>query len=200
MTSVHYTRDLEALFLKAPKLKERILYTLQFFPEVESIKFGKASKNAYYDPNTGSVRLTKNCSYYVIGHEITHHLQYFNKGNEFPKGERQCDIFLFARSPALVIDLWNTRDGSYLCRAIKVDLLRERFTKLEGQQMIYETCAEALQRRKEGHGHYMDWAEKRINERIEKKVTARVPPQIVQIEVPKKERNIGQSILSIFLK
>lgn len=196
MASIHFTKELEALLARAPKLRERIQYTLQFFPEVDSIKFGKASKHAYYDPNTGSVRLTRNCSHYVIGHEIVHHLQYFNNGNEYPRGERQCDIFLFARSPALVIDLWNTRDCSYLCRAIKTDLLRERFSKLEGQQMIYEVCVEALRRRKEGHGHYMNWAEKRINERIMERADNATPGLNQELVV--KSTKLSQSKLSHF--
>jgi len=168
MTGIHYTKGLQELFVKAPALKKRIEYTLWFFPEIESIKFGRASRRAYYDAGTGTVRLTRSSSVYVIGHETTHFLQderHFN-GKTLPKGERQCDLFLFARSPALVIDLWNTKDCSYMGWALKTELLKEHFFREEGQAMVFEVCRAAVAMHKEGPSHYISWAEKQINKKI----------------------------------
>jgi hypothetical protein len=168
MTDIHYTKEVQELFVKAPKLRERIEYTAWFFPEIDRVKVGRASRSAYYDAGTGTVRLTKSCSLYVIGHELTHFLQderHFN-GKTLPKGERQCDLFLFARSPALVIDVWDTKDNSYMGRSIHTDLLRELFSKTEGQQMVYEVCKAAVEMQKQGPSHYISWAEKQINEKI----------------------------------
>jgi hypothetical protein len=165
---VRYTKDLRELFVKAPALKERIEYVLWFFPEVESIKFGRASRSAYYDSGTGTVRLTKNSSHYVIGHEITHFLQdevHFN-AKTLPKGERQCDLFLFARSPALVADFWRAKDTSYIGMALDIRSLTAAFSREEGQSVLFETCKEAVEMYRRGPSHYISWAEKRINEKI----------------------------------
>lgn len=168
MVNAHYTKDLQELFVKAPALKDRIEYTLWFFPEVINIKFGRASRSAYYDVGTGTVRLTKSSSNYVIGHEITHFLQdeaHFN-GKKLPKGERQCDLFLFARSPALVADFWKAGDNSYIGWALDIGGLRRVYSREEGQAMIFEVCREAVARYNRGPCHYVSWAEKRINENI----------------------------------
>lgn len=165
---VHYTKGLQELFLKSPALKSRIEYTLWFFPEVRGIKFGRASRSAYYDGGTGTVRLTRNSSHYVIGHEITHFLQdgrHF-EGKALPKGERQCDLFLFARSPALVADFWKAKDNSYIGWALDIEGLKRCFSREEGQAMIFEVCRDAVAMYRERPSHYISWAEKRINEKI----------------------------------
>ncbi len=168
VASVHYTKDLQELLMKVPALKQRIEYTLWFFPEVTSVKFGRASRSAYYDGGTGTVRLTRSSSQYVIGHEITHFLQdeaHFN-GKTLPKGERQCDLFLFARSPALVADFWKAGDNSYIGWALDVGRLTQLYSREEGQAMIFEVCREAVAMYNQGPCHYISWAEKRINENI----------------------------------
>ncbi|AFD00393.1 hypothetical protein Mtc_1644 [Methanocella conradii HZ254] len=168
MVRVHYAKGLLELFEKAPALQNRIEYTLWFFPEIEDIRFGRAARSAYYDSGSGTVRLTRGSSVYVIGHEITHYLQdgrHFN-GKTLPEGERQCDLFLFARSPALVFDVWEGRDSSYLGKALNLGLLKELYSKEEGQMMVYEACREAVAMYKERPCHYIRWAEKRINENI----------------------------------
>ncbi len=168
VASVHYTKDLQELLMKVPALKQRIEYTLWFFPEVTSVKFGRASRSAYYDGGTGTVRLTRSSSHYVIGHEITHFLQdeaHFN-GKTLPKGERQCDLFLFARSPALVADFWKAGDNSYIGWALDVGRLTQLYSREEGQAMIFDVCREAVAMYNQGPCHYISWAEKRINENI----------------------------------
>ncbi len=175
MPDVHYTKDLQELFAKAPALRQRIEYTLWFFPEVKNIKFGRASRSAYYDAGTGTVRLTRSSSHYVIGHEVTHFLQdgaHFD-GKTLPNGERQCDLFLFARSPALVADFWKAKDNSYIGWALDVEKLTRLYSREEGQAMIFEVCKEAVAMYNRGPCHYISWAEKRINERVMERVEAR---------------------------
>ncbi len=164
----HYTKDLQELFFKAPALKSRIEYVMWFFPEIGDIKFGRASRSAYYDAGAGTVRLTRNSSHYVIGHEVTHFLQdprHFS-GPTLPKGERQCDLFLFGRSPALVADFWEAKDASYIGMALDIRSLTAAFSREEGQAMIFEVCRDAVAMYRERPSHYISWAEKRINELI----------------------------------
>ncbi len=172
---VYYTQGLRELFVKAPALRERIEYVLWFFPEVEGIRFGRASRSAYYDAGTGTVRLTGNSSHYVIGHEVTHFLQdaAHYPGKALPKGERQCDLFLFARSPALVADFWKAKDASYIGMALDVRSLTAAFSREEGQSMLFEACREAVGMYRKGPCHYVSRAERRINERIVERLNMR---------------------------
>jgi hypothetical protein len=170
VAEVRYSAELAKTLERTPSLRARIEIVSAFFPELETIRFGRASKSAYYDPRSGTIRLTGRSSAYVIGHEITHLMQ---DGKflpqdvmPYPKGERSCDLYLFARSPCLVADVWESRDCSYLGKKIQVAALRERFTKAEGQQMLHEVCAEAIQHRAAGKRDYIQWAERTINERI----------------------------------
>ena len=170
MTEIRFSSDLEKAVVRAPSLKTRIEIVTALFPELDLIRFGKASRSAYYDPRSGTIRLTTRSSTYVIGHEITHLLQderFLPQGViPYPKGERSCDLFLFARSPYLVADVWDTRDHSYLGKCLNLTGLRDGFTKVEGQQMIHEVCAEAVKKREDGKRDYIQWAENAINERI----------------------------------
>lgn len=171
MTEVRYSAELAKTFERTPALRARIEIVSGFFPELETIRFGRASRSAYYDPRSGTIRLTGRSSAYVIGHEITHLMQdgkYLPPGiTPYPKGERSCDLYLFARSPCLVADVWDAGDYSYLGKRIQVAWLRERFSKTEGQQLLHDVCAEAIQRRAAGKRDYIQWAECTINERIE---------------------------------
>jgi hypothetical protein len=173
---VHYTDGALKLFGKAPSLRDRIELVLAYFPDIDSVSFGKASKSAYYDPGSGTVRLTAGSSMYVIAHELTHHLQYsktlFEGRFPYPKGERACDLFVFARSPCLVADMWDSRDSCYMGKAMGSGSLREWLTKAEGQLLVHRICREALDRREHGHKGYICWAEAEI------KRQARLPRNI----------------------
>lgn len=174
MTDIHYSGEILKLFHRTPALKGRIEYVIRsYFPEIQSVSVGRASKNAYYDPRNHTVRLTGNSSVYVIGHELMHYLQdgHAFPGNKgiYPKGERACDLYLFARSPDLVADFWQSYDGSYIGSAIRVDALRKYFTREEGREMVHRVCAEAVALREKGKHGYIRWAERTINSEIAKK-------------------------------
>jgi hypothetical protein len=168
MPAIVYSRELQKLLAKRPALKIRIeSVACQYFPEIAEARFGRASRNAYYDFRSGTVRVNSGCSVYVIGHELVHFLQdarHFD-GPPYPSGERSCDLFLFARSPALVADVWNG-DASYLLRGARGRSLAARFRKAEGQLMVHEICVEAVQLRSAGKHNYIQWAEREIDERI----------------------------------
>ncbi|WP_424357230.1 hypothetical protein [Methanocella sp. MCL-LM] len=170
MTEICYSGELEKLLTRTPSLRTRIEIVTAFFPELDLIRFGRASKSAYYDPRSGTIRLTGRSSPYVIGHEITHLMQdgKFLPGGitPYPKGERSCDLYLFARSPFLVADVWDARDSCYLGKGFRTARLRDRFTKAEGQQMLHDVCVEAIRLREGGKRDYISWAEQAIAERI----------------------------------
>jgi hypothetical protein len=174
MAEIVYSRELQKLVAKRPALKARIeTVTNGYFPEIAQARFGRASRNAYYDFRTGTVRLHSGCSVYVIGHELTHFLQDDRHFGEraCPAGERSCDLFLFARSSALVADLWDG-DASYLLRGARGRTLAARFPRDDGQRMVHEVCAEAVRLRSAGRHNYIQWAEREIDARI----LARVKP------------------------
>jgi hypothetical protein len=174
MAEIIYSRELEKLLAKRPALRDRIeTVTNGYFPEISRARFGRASRNAYYDFRTGTVRVHSGCSVYVIGHELVHFMQdarHFD-GLACPSGERSCDLFLFARNPALVADLWEGADisdvgASYLLRSARGRALAARFPKAEGQLMVHEVCVKALRLRSAGRHNYIQWAEQEIDSRI----------------------------------
>jgi hypothetical protein len=168
MAEIIFSRELQKLMAKRPALKSRIeSVTNDHFPEITQIRFGRASRNAYYDFRSGTVRVHSGCSVYVIGHELVHFMQDARHfaGPPCPSGELSCDMFLFARSPALVADIWNG-DASYLLRGARGRGLAARFPPAEGQQLVHEVCAEALRLRSAGKHSYIQWAERAIDARI----------------------------------
>jgi len=179
MAEIVYSRELQKLMAGRPALKRRIeQVTNGYFPEITRARFGRASRRAYYDFRTGTVRVNSGSSRYVIGHELVHLMQdghhYDGKhcgGLALPAGERSCDVFLFARSPALVADVWAGTDapggdGCYLLRGAMGRALAARFPKAEGQLMVHEVCARAVRLRAAGQRNYILWAEREIGARI----------------------------------
>lgn len=172
MTDLTYSRDLAEYFFRNTAIKERIEHVVRFFPELERVRFGKASRSSYYDPRSGTIRVTGKASMYVIGHEITHLMQdgkFSGQEVAYPKGERSCDLYLFARSPDLVMDVWEVYDTSYMGGKIRTVDLRLFYDKPSGQRMIHEVCAGAIRLKGEGKRDYIRWAEKEINRRIKEK-------------------------------
>jgi hypothetical protein len=168
MPAFVYSRELQKLMARRPALKARIeSVTIDYFPEIKHARFGRASRNAYYDFRSGTVRVHSGCSVYVIGHELVHFLQDARHydGPPCPSGERSCDLFLFARGPALVADIWSG-DASYLLRGARGRALAVRFPKAGGQQMVHEVCVEALRLRGAGKHNYIQWAEREIDAKL----------------------------------
>jgi hypothetical protein len=168
MAEIVYSRELQKLLARRPALKARIeSVTSDHFPEITQARFGRASRNAYYDFRTGTVRVSGGCSVYVIGHELVHFLQDARHcgAGAYPSGERSCDLFLFARSPALVADVWDG-DASYLLAGARGRRLAARFPKAAGQQLVHEICAEAVRLRSAGKHNYIQWAEQAIDAKL----------------------------------
>jgi hypothetical protein len=168
MAEIHYSRDLQKLLAKRPALKVRIEWVVNdHFPEIGQARFGRASRGAYYDVRSGTVRVNSGCSVYVIGHELVHYLQDARHSgySAYPSGERSCDLFLFARSPALVADVWD-REAGYLLRGSRGRKLAAVLPKKEGQEMVHEVCAEAVRLREAGKHNYIQWAERSIDAKI----------------------------------
>ena len=179
MAELIFSRDLQLLMAKRPALRDRIERVVAgHFPEIARARFGRASRGAYYDFRSGTVRLNSGSSAYVIGHELVHFLQDARHcgGATCPGGERACDVFLFARSPALVADLW-AGEACYLIRGRSVRALRSRFARAEGQRMVHEVCAEAVRRRAAGTRNYIQWAEREIGARVEARAVTPFTPR-----------------------
>lgn len=183
MAEIIFSRELQKLFVRRPALKLRIeRVTNGHFPEITRARFGRASRGAYYDFRTGTVRVNGGSSRYVIGHELVHFLQDGRHcaGPALPAGERSCDVFLFARSPSLVADVWGGDgdasgvDASYLLRGATGRALAARFTRAEGQALVHEVCASAVRLRGDGQRNYIQWAEGEIGARV--KARAATPP------------------------
>jgi hypothetical protein len=170
MPEILYSRELQKLMAKRPALKVRIESVVNdHFPEIVQARIGRATRSAYYDVRSGTVRVNSGCSVYVIGHELVHYLQDArHSGNgAYPSGERSCDLFLFARSPALVADVWDG-EASYLLRGARGRRLAAELSKKEGQRMVHEVCAEAVRLRSAGKHNYIQWAERAIDAKIHK--------------------------------
>jgi hypothetical protein len=169
MAAIHYSSELQKLMAKRPALKPRIEQTVNgFFPEIDEARFGRASRSAYYDFRSGTIRVNSGSSVYVIGHELVHFMQdprHFRGAVTYPSGERSCDLFLFARSPALVADIWDG-DVSYLLRGATARVLKTHFSRQDGQHMVHEVCAEAVRLRSAGRRDYIKWAEIEIATRV----------------------------------
>jgi hypothetical protein len=168
MPEILYSRELQKLLAKRPALKVRIESVVNdHFPEIAQARFGRATRSAYYDVRSGTVRVNSGSSVYVIGHELVHYLQDArHSGNSaYPSGERSCDLFLFARSPALVPDVWNG-EANYLLSGARGRALAAWFPKADGQRVVHEVCAEALRLRSAGRHNYIQWAGREIDARI----------------------------------
>lgn len=178
MAAIIYSRELQKLLARRPALKARIeSVTNGYFPEIAQVRFGRASRSAYYDFRAGVIRVNSGSSVYAIGHEMVHFLQdaRHSGGRAYPAGERSCDLFLFARSPALVADVWGGDVSYLLCRARGRELAA-RFSRADGQRMVHEVCAEAIRLRGAGRYDYIRWAEREIDQRIQARAQASTRP------------------------
>jgi hypothetical protein len=148
---------------KAKKGQTRFLKRLEkarsYFPELygETVKVGiTINVDGKADLKSKAIYFrSRNVSFYVMGHELTHLLQEMDK---VPKGERSCDIFTLARRVEFCDEAPNY---------VKVPkrLLDEKgFVRKEYRGLVHETAKTALEMRKMGKKKYMSWFEKNLIE------------------------------------
>jgi len=146
---------------KSKKGQSRFLKRLNearsYFPELEgeTVKVG-ITINAPGKADIvgkGVFFRSRNVSYYVMGHELTHLLQ---GSGHVPKGERSCDLFTLARRVEFCDEAPNY---------IKVPkrLLDGRgYIRKEFRGMVHETAKAALVRKEMGRKNYIAWFEKEL--------------------------------------
>jgi hypothetical protein len=130
-----------------------------FFPELEgkTVKVGiTINVDGKADLKSKAVFFrSRNVSFYVMGHELTHLLQETDK---VPKGERSCDIFTLARRVEFCDEA-----PSYV--KVPKRLLDEKgFVRKEYRGLVHETAKTALEMRKMGKKKYISWFEKNLVE------------------------------------
>ncbi len=136
------------------------------FPELEgqTVKVGiTINVDGKADTKSKAVYFkSRNVSYYVIGHELTHLLQEMGK---VPKGERSCDIYTLARR----IDFC---DEAPTYVKVPRRLLDERgFIRKEFRGMVHETAKTAVTMRELGRRNYISWFEKTLEDILVNKGT-----------------------------
>jgi hypothetical protein len=148
---------------KAKKGQSRFLKRLDearsFFPELEgeTVKVGiTINADGKADLKSKAVYFrSRNVSFYVMGHELTHLLQEMGK---VPKGERSCDIYALARRVEFCDEAPNY---------VKVPkrLLDEKgFIRKEYRGLVHESAKTALEMRNLGKKKYISWFEKNLVE------------------------------------
>jgi hypothetical protein len=130
-----------------------------FFPELEgyTIKVGiTLNVDGKADSKSKAIFFkSRNVSYYVIGHELTHLLQEMEL---VPKGERSCDIFTLARRVEFCDEAPNY---------VKVPgrfLNENRKIRREFRGMVHETAKTAVLMRGMGRRNYISWFEKNLED------------------------------------
>jgi hypothetical protein len=96
---------------------------------------------------------SRNISYYVIGHELTHLLQ---GGRGVPEGERSCDVYTLARS-----DLFCDEAPTYLDLPSSV-VTHNGWVRVGRRYMLHHLAQEAVDERAKGRRNYIKWFEKKV--------------------------------------
>jgi hypothetical protein len=143
------------------KFLERLNESRTYFPELDGItvKVGitiNADGKADLLGRAVFFR-SRNVSYYVIGHELTHLLQEIQG---LPKSERSCDIFTMARTP-----LFCDESPNYV-KVPKEMLDDNRFILQHYREFIHKTAKSAAALRRAGKKFYISWFENTLNEAI----------------------------------
>jgi hypothetical protein len=148
---------------KAKKGQTRFLKRLDkvrsYFPELdgETVKVGiTINADGKADSKSKAVYFrSRNVSFYVMGHELTHLLQEIGK---VPKGERSCDIYALARRIEFCDEAPN------YVKVPKRLLDEKRFIRKEYRGLVHETAKTALEMRKLWKKKYISWFEKNLVE------------------------------------
>jgi hypothetical protein len=151
-----FTRRFEAKKGQS-KFLERLDKARSYFPELDGITVkvgitinadGKADlqgKAVYFR--------SRNVSYYVIGHELTHLLQEIQG---LPKSERSCDIFTSARTV-----LFCDESPNYV--KVPKDMVDESGFILEHyREFVHKTARSASALRRAGKRFYISWFERTL--------------------------------------
>ncbi|UCF08632.1 MAG: hypothetical protein JSW28_02785 [Thermoplasmata archaeon] len=130
-----------------------------FFPELEeeTIKVGiTVNVPGKADPkNKGVYFRSRNVSYYVMGHELTHLLQGMGR---VPSGERSCDLYTLAREVEFCDESPN-----YI-KVPKRLLDGDGFIRREFRGMVHETAKTAINLKAQGKRRYIAWFEKTLED------------------------------------
>jgi hypothetical protein len=96
---------------------------------------------------------SRNVSYYVIGHELTHLLQ---GGRGVPEGERSCDVYTLARS-----DMFCDQAPYYLTLPASV-ITHTGWVRVGRRYMLHHLAKEAVAERERGRKNYIKWFEAEV--------------------------------------
>ncbi len=98
---------------------------------------------------------SRNVSYYVIGHELTHLLQ---EMEGLPKSERSCDIFTMARG-VLFCD-----EAPNYVKVPKRMIDEKGFIKYDFREFVHGTARIAVNLKNSGERRYIQWFERTLKE------------------------------------
>jgi hypothetical protein len=130
-----------------------------YFPELEgtTVKLGiTVNADGKADlQGKGVYFRSRNVSFYVMGHELTHLLQ---DTGDVPKGERSCDVFTRARG-ALFCD----EAPNYV--SIPKEMVDKKGTiKEDYKVLVHGTARVAVNLKNSGERRYIQWFEKTLEE------------------------------------
>ncbi len=138
---------------------ERLNQARSYFPELEelTVKVGTTvNVDGKADSKDGAIYFrSRNVSFYVMGHELTHLLQGIGK---VPKGERSCDIYTLAREVNFCDEAPN-----YL-KIPKRLLDNNGFIQERYRLLVHKTAKRAISRKESGKRRYIIWFEKELEE------------------------------------
>lgn len=133
-----------------------------YFPELDGItvKVGitiNADGKADLEAKAVFFR-SRNVSYYVMGHELTHLLQEIQ---ELPKSERSCDIFTMARTV-----LFCDESPNYV--KVPKGMMDENSFILEHYRgFVHRTAKSSAALRRAGKKFYISWFERTLEDALE---------------------------------
>jgi hypothetical protein len=96
---------------------------------------------------------SRNVSFYVIGHELTHLLQ---GGRGVPDGEKSCDVYTMARS-----DVFCDQAPDYLKLPASV-VTHTGWVRVGRRYMLHHLAKEAISQRDKGKRNYIKWFEAEV--------------------------------------
>jgi hypothetical protein len=137
-----------------------------FFPELEgeTVKVGiTINADGKADLRGRAVYFrSRNVSYYVLGHELTHLLQEIQG---LPKSERSCDIFTLARTV-----LFCDESPNYV--KVPKEMVDENGFILDHyREFVHKTARSASALRRAGKRFYISWFERTLKAALELETT-----------------------------